>query len=131
MKNIDQCLQRQNFTQDKFQTYICWMLLAGALFAMIPPIAVVVSKQRASGSCVGTEFVVYAHYSTHDWLTQKFEEFKSGTKAAFGDVCYELKIEDSALRSDVKPSIWMPETSLWLDIAEKELNTKLVKLEQD
>ena len=75
----------------------------------------------------GTEFILYAHYSTHDWLTEKFEEFKRKTSGEFGDICFKLKIEDSNLREGVKPSIWMPETSLWIDLYEDAGNPTLIK----
>ena len=91
---------------------------------MIPPIGLVIDRQIKQKSCSGIDFVVYAHYSLHEWLTEKFEEFKQGTKSAFDDdVCYTLQIEDSALRDgagdDYFPTIWIPETTIWIDIAEQ------------
>eukprot|EP01083_Nonionella_stella_P062816 163306_1 len=119
MNNIAHCVERQHCTQDKFQSYICYILALGAIFATIPPVIVVLLEQDTSG-CIDKEFVVYAHYSTHEWLTDKFNTF-SKESTNVDNFCYELRIQDSALVNDVKPSIWIPETFVWIDIAEEKI----------
>eukprot|EP00485_Elphidium_margaritaceum_P001536 CAMPEP_0202687118 /NCGR_PEP_ID=MMETSP1385-20130828/2819_1 /ASSEMBLY_ACC=CAM_ASM_000861 /TAXON_ID=933848 /ORGANISM="Elphidium margaritaceum" /LENGTH=632 /DNA_ID=CAMNT_0049341843 /DNA_START=49 /DNA_END=1947 /DNA_ORIENTATION=+ len=141
MKGLERFLQRRGFRQDKFQTFVCYLLLFLSIFTTIPPIAVIITSQEV-GACEDSAFVVYAHYSLHKWITAKFQEFVSDINVEgnqeFAKICYELFIEDSALpfhemnigpnqgRLPV-PTIWIPETYLWIDLAEEILDTKLVK----
>eukprot|EP01084_Bolivina_argentea_P314439 544639_1 len=128
MRGLSSWVEGKRLTQDKFQSFVCWMLLLGALMAMLPPTFLVILETAESG-CSGagnTEFIVYAHYSTHHWLTSKFNAFKTDTDEAFDKMCYELIIADSELDSTKKPTMWMPENSLWIDIAETDADTTLI-----
>eukprot|EP00484_Ammonia_sp_Unknown_P006028 CAMPEP_0197075794 /NCGR_PEP_ID=MMETSP1384-20130603/211790_1 /TAXON_ID=29189 /ORGANISM="Ammonia sp." /LENGTH=594 /DNA_ID=CAMNT_0042514643 /DNA_START=138 /DNA_END=1922 /DNA_ORIENTATION=+ len=97
---------------------------------MVPPIMVVVLMQSKEG-CQGTEFVVYAHYSTHEWLTAQFNQFTEEHGDEFPDVCFELRIGDSEFDNEAKPSIWIPETDIWIDLAEDEYDTLITNRSGD
>eukprot|EP01083_Nonionella_stella_P067497 178580_1 len=124
MQSLANCVEQKHISHDRFQSYMCWMLLFGAMVATIPPAIVVIQtavEGGLDGGCIGEEFVVYAHYSTHQWLIQKFNDFQAlNTLDEDVHVCYELKIEDSALTADAKPSVWIPETYHWIDVAEQK-----------
>ena len=119
MKNCANCVERQRFSQDKFQTFICQLLAIGSVAALLPPLLVILLGQEKPG-CLGTEFNVYAHYTTSDWILAKFQEFKDGVANDYSTACFSLEIEDSTLTSSSKPSVWIPESEIWIDYAEYE-----------
>lgn len=119
MKNCANCVERQRFDQDKFQTFVCWLLFVGAVLALLPPLLVEVITQDGVG-CQSTEFNIFAHYTMADWILEKFAVFKTQMAADYDEACFSLTIEDSTLTSDAKPAIWIPESEVWIDYAEYE-----------
>ena len=102
--------------------------------AMLPPFILWVTDNPYSDSsslsdtCNGTPFTIFAQYGTHQWLINKFEKFKAEHQNAFDfEVCYEIRIEDSKLDTETKPVVWIPESFVWLDIADDDYDTTFVE----
>jgi len=120
MKNCANCVERQRFSQDKFQTFICQLLAVGSVLALLPPLLITLLSQQEPG-CLGTTFNVVAHYTLADWIMFKWDRFKVGMASEYESVCFHLEIEDSTLESGINPSIWIPESEVWLDYAEYDI----------
>lgn len=128
-KKFEAWILKEEFNQDTFQSFVCWMLFGGTAFSLITPAVLILTQiARPQTSCDDGTFTVLAHYRLHEWLYDAFEEFKNesivGTDAK---KCFELVISDSQYDSDHDPTVWIPENTMWIDVGEDDEDTTLIR----